>query len=43
MSQLSGWVDELLRLEPSTLGKLMKLGGKVSRLLVAGKDKGKAA
>ncbi len=43
MSQLSGWVDELLRLEPSTLGKLMKLGGKISRLLVTGKDKGKAA
>jgi DNA-binding transcriptional regulator GbsR (MarR family) len=43
MSQLSGWVDELLRLEPSTLGKLMKLGGKITRLLVTGKDKGKAA
>lgn len=43
MSQLSGWVDELLRLEPSTLGKLMKLGGKVTRLLGTGKDKGKAA
>lgn len=45
MSQLSGWVNELLRLEPSTLGKLMKLGGKVTRLLAPGKDKekGKAA
>jgi DNA-binding transcriptional regulator GbsR (MarR family) len=43
MSQLSSWVDELLRLEPSTLGKLMKLGGKIAKLLVTGKDKGRAA
>jgi DNA-binding transcriptional regulator GbsR (MarR family) len=43
MRQLSGWVDELLRLEPTTLGKLMKLGGKVTKFLGSAKNKGKAA
>jgi DNA-binding transcriptional regulator GbsR (MarR family) len=33
MRQVSGWVDELLRLEPPTLAKLMKVGGKVGSLL----------
>jgi len=33
MRQLSGWVDELLGLEPPTLAKLMKVGGKVGPLL----------
>lgn len=43
MSQVSGWVDELLRLEPSTLGKLMKLGGKITTLLASAKSTRKRA
>ncbi len=41
MRQVSGWVDELVELEPPTLAKLMKLGGKVGALLGAGKAKSK--
>jgi DNA-binding transcriptional regulator GbsR (MarR family) len=33
MSALSGWGEEMLRLEPATLMKLMKLGGKIQKLL----------
>jgi DNA-binding transcriptional regulator GbsR (MarR family) len=33
MNALSGWGDEMLRLEPTTLMKLMKLGGKIQKLL----------
>lgn len=33
MNALSGWGEEMLRLEPSTLMKLMKLGGKIQKLL----------
>ncbi len=33
MEQLSGWVDELLQLEPATLTRLMKIGGRVGPLL----------
>ena len=34
MSALSAWGDEMLRLEPATLTKLMKLGGKIQNALV---------
>lgn len=33
MDALSAWTDEMLRLEPATLMKLMKLGGRVQKLL----------
>jgi DNA-binding transcriptional regulator GbsR (MarR family) len=33
MSALSGWGDEMLRLEPATLMKVMKLGSKIQKLL----------
>jgi hypothetical protein len=33
MESLSGWGDEMLRLEPSTLMKVMKLGAKIQALL----------
>ena len=33
MNALSAWGEEMLRLEPATLMKLMKLGGKVQKLL----------
>ena len=33
MHALSGWGEEMLRLEPMTLMKLMKLGGKIQKLL----------
>ena len=33
MNALSGWGDEMLRLEPATLMKVMKLGGKIQKLL----------
>lgn len=36
MSALSGWGDEMLRLEPATLMKLMKLGSKIQKLLREG-------
>lgn len=33
MSALSAWGEEMLRLEPATLMKLMKLGSKIQKLL----------
>ncbi|HET7127040.1 MAG TPA: hypothetical protein VFI26_08120, partial [Lysobacter sp.] len=33
MGALSAWGDEMLRLEPATLMKVMKLGGKIQKLL----------
>ncbi|HWU71274.1 MAG TPA: MarR family transcriptional regulator [Pseudoxanthomonas sp.] len=33
MGALSSWGEEMLRLEPKTLMKLMKLGGKIQKLL----------
>jgi DNA-binding transcriptional regulator GbsR (MarR family) len=33
MNALSSWGEEMLRLEPTTLMKVMKLGGKVQKLL----------
>ena len=33
MNALSSWGDEMLRLEPATLMKVMKLGGKIQKLL----------
>ena len=33
MNALSGWGEEMLRLEPATLMKMMKLGGKIQKLL----------
>lgn len=38
MQSLSSWGDEMLRLEPSTLMKMMKLGAKIQSLLRPGKD-----
>ena len=40
MSTMSGWAEQMLRLEPSTLMKLMKLGGRVQQFL-GGKGKAK--
>ena len=37
MQALSSWGDEMLRLEPSTLMKLMRLGAKIQGLLRNGK------
>ena len=37
MSALSAWTEEMLRLEPATLMKLMKLGGRIQKLLRNGK------
>ena len=37
MSALSSWGEEMLRLEPSTLMKIMKLGSKVQKLVRDGK------
>ena len=39
MESLSSWVDEMLRLEPETLKKVMKLGSKIRKLLRTGSDK----
>ena len=36
MESLSAWGDEMLRLEPSTLNKVMKLGAKIQSLLRSG-------
>ncbi len=33
MTALSAWGEEMLRLEPATLMKVMKLGGKIQKLL----------
>jgi DNA-binding transcriptional regulator GbsR (MarR family) len=38
MQALSSWGDEMLRLEPTTLMKVMKLGAKIQSLLRTGKD-----
>lgn len=35
MTALSAWGDEMLRLEPATLMKVMKLGGRIQQLLRA--------
>ena len=37
MEALSGWGEEMLRLEPATLMKMMKLGAKIQGLLRSGK------
>ncbi len=39
MSALSSWGEEMLRLEPATLMKVMKLGSKIQKLLREGKAK----
>jgi len=39
MSALSSWGDEMLRLEPATLMKVMKLGAKIQTLLRKSKTK----
>ncbi len=39
MTALSAWGDEMLRLEPATLMKLMKLGGRIQKLLREGSAK----
>jgi DNA-binding transcriptional regulator GbsR (MarR family) len=33
MTSLSNWGDEMLRLDPATLQKILKLGGKIQKLL----------
>jgi DNA-binding transcriptional regulator GbsR (MarR family) len=38
MESLSSWGDEMLRLEPGTLMKVMKLGAKIQTLLRSGKE-----
>jgi DNA-binding transcriptional regulator GbsR (MarR family) len=38
MEALSGWGDEMLRLEPATLMKVMKLGAKIQALIRPGRD-----
>jgi DNA-binding transcriptional regulator GbsR (MarR family) len=43
MRQLSAWVEDLLRLEVPTLGRLLKLGGKVAKFLGSPRDRGRAA
>jgi DNA-binding transcriptional regulator GbsR (MarR family) len=37
MSMMSDWSEELLRMEPSALVKLMKLGNKIQKILSLGK------
>ena len=39
MAALSSWGDEMLRLEPATLMKIMKLGSKIQKLLREGSRK----
>jgi DNA-binding transcriptional regulator GbsR (MarR family) len=39
MSALSSWGEEMLRLEPATLMKVMKLGSRIQKLLREGKAK----
>ncbi len=39
MTALSSWGEEMLRLEPATLMKVMKLGSKIQKLLRDGKTK----
>jgi hypothetical protein len=33
MTSLSSWGDEMLRLEPATLMKIMKLGSRIQKLV----------
>ncbi len=37
MTALSGWGEDMLRLEPATMLKVLKLGGKIQKLLFAEK------
>jgi DNA-binding transcriptional regulator GbsR (MarR family) len=39
MSALSSWGEEMLRLQPATLMKIMKLGSRIQKLLREGKSK----
>ncbi len=39
MESLSAWGDEMLRLEPATMMKVMKLGSRIQKLLRTGADK----
>lgn len=39
MTALSSWGEEMLRLEPSTLMKVMKLGGRIQKLLREGEGR----
>ena len=39
MTALSSWGEEMLRLEPATMMKIMKLGGRIQKLLRDGKAK----
>jgi DNA-binding transcriptional regulator GbsR (MarR family) len=39
MSSLSTWADEMLRLDPATLTKIMKLGTRIQKLVRDGKAK----
>jgi hypothetical protein len=39
MESLSAWGDEMLRLDPDTLMKVMKLGARIQKLLRQGKAK----
>jgi len=39
MTALSSWGDEMLRLQPATLMKIMKLGSRIQKLLREGKAK----
>jgi DNA-binding transcriptional regulator GbsR (MarR family) len=39
MSSLSSWGDEMLRLEPATLMKIMKLGSRIQKLVRDGRKK----
>jgi DNA-binding transcriptional regulator GbsR (MarR family) len=42
MTSLSSWGDEMLRLEPATLMKIMKLGSRIQKLVRDGKKANKA-
>jgi DNA-binding transcriptional regulator GbsR (MarR family) len=39
MNSLGTWADDMLQLEPSTLSKLLKLGGKVQKFLFSAASK----
>ena len=39
MSSLSAWGDEMLRLDPATLTKIMKLGSRIQKLIRDGRSK----
>jgi DNA-binding transcriptional regulator GbsR (MarR family) len=39
MNSLSTWTDDMLQLEPSTLTKLLRLGGKVQKFLLSATGK----